>query len=409
MNKISIVILLFSTYLFSAEIPTEHAQLHSFGKSVALNSKIIQLSNAKQSITSLLSGHLEKYFVKAGQSVKAGQKIALIESMVVSKMTADYISLNKQYISLSNNYEANKKLYDKGMLSMQELNKISIEKNSMNSKITALRSQLHTLAIDTETLVQATGNFILYAHSSGRISKLHQPLHTVIREDDVIISIIKEQAFYVESYIPLQYAGVIKTGQKLVVEYNGRSIVTHITQILPELDRKTQRIIVLSSVDEQADDLFINTFVSSTLYFEPKDTYVAVKKSALSFFNNEWVVFIPKEEHKEHANEEDSRNGHDGHVDGKDSHNGHDGHVDGKDSHDGHDGHVDGKDSHDGHDEHANEEDVVKYEARVIEIITQDDTYAAVRGIDAGEEYVSDKSYFVKSMILKSSLGEHGH
>jgi len=357
MSRFTLLTLLLATSLLSMEIPTLHASLHSFGKSVELNSKVIQLSNAKQSVTSLVSGHLQKYYVEAGQIVKAGQKIALIESILVSKMTADYISLQKQYISLNKNYEANKKLYDKGMLSMQELNNINIEKDSMNSKIVALRSQLNTLGIKAHKLKDATANFTLYAHSGGRISNLYQPLHTVIREDEALISIIKEQAFYIQSYLPLEYAGVVKVGQKLNVHYNGRIITTHVTQILPELDAATQRVIVLSSVDEKADDLFINSFVASTLYFEPTNKYVAVTKSALSFFNNEWVVFTPKkpQENKIEKNEE---------------------------------------------------ENSVPYEIKVVEIITQDDNFVGVRGLEVAEEYVSDKSYFVKSMILKSSLGD---
>ena len=388
MNRISLLVLLYVTSLFSVDIPTQHTELRSFGESIELNSQIIQLSNAKQSVTSLVSGHLEKYFVEAGQSVKDGQKIALIESILVSKMTADYISLKKQFVSLNKNYEANKKLYDKGMLSMQELNNLGIEKNSMDSKIVALRSQLQTLGIETKNLNKATGNFILYAHSSGRVSSLLQPLHTVIREDEALISIIKDQAFYVQSYLPLKYASVIKSGQKLSVDYNGRKIVTHVTQILPELDVKTQRIVILSSVDEKADDLFVNTFVSSTLYFKPTEKHVAVKKSALSFFNNEWVVFMPteKEKHEEH---------------GEEKHDDHEEH--GEEKHDDHEEH--GEEKHDDHED----EPSLPYEARVVKIILQDDEYAGVEGIEIDEEYVSDKSYYVKSMMLKSSLGEHGH
>jgi multidrug efflux pump subunit AcrA (membrane-fusion protein) len=358
-NKIYLILLLSFT-LSAVEIPTKHVKLHAFSKSVKLNSKIIQLSNAKQSVTSLVSGHLEKYFVEAGELVKQGQKIALIESILVSKMTADYLSLKKQYISLSKNYEANKKLYEKGMLAMQDLNNLSIERNAMNSKITALYSQLETLGIKADSLKEATSNFILYAHSSGRVSSLEQPLHTVIREDEAVLSILKEQAFYVKSYLPLEYAALIKTGQKLILEYNKREIVTHIAQILPEVDVTTQRIVILSSVDERADDLFINAYVASTLYFDTDTKESAVEKSALSFFNNEWVVFVPKKEQENH--EEDEHVAHDN-----------------------------------------------PYEARVVKIVAYDSDFVGIKGLEVGEEYVSDKSYYVKSMLLKSSLGEHGH
>jgi len=161
----------------------------------------------------------------------------------------------------------------------------------------------------------------------------------------------------------------------MVVSYNSRDIITHVTQILPAVDETTQRIIVLSSVDEKADDLYINSYVKSTLYFKADKQYVAVEKSALSFFNNEWVVFVPIE-HKEVNLEVKSQE----------------------------------VAKHDGNDDEDYDEEEEEfespYEARVIEIITQDDKYAAVKGLELNEEYVNGKSYYVKSMLLKSSLGD---
>jgi len=381
MNKFVFTLFLISTSLFSVEIPTERAKIRSFGKSVELNAKVIQLPNAKQLVMSLVSGHLEKYYVHVGQKVKAGQKIALMKSIILSKMTAEYIALKERFSALDKNYRATKSLYDKGMTSMQELNLQSIERNAMLAEITALRSQLTTLDVRSDALKKASADHVLYAHSAGTVSALLQPLHSVIADDTGIISIVKDQAFYINSFLPLEYADVIKSGQKIVVDYNGRKIITHIAQVLPELDEKTQRIVLLSSVDEKADDLYINAYLRATLYLDTNKEYVAVKKSALSFFNNEWVVFMPaehdEEEHGEHEDEEE--------------------HGTGKEDYDEHDG------------EEAHEDHESPYEARVIEIIAQDEMYAAVKGIEAGEAYVSDKSYYAKSMILKSSLGEHGH
>jgi hypothetical protein len=227
----------------------------------------------------------------------------------------------------------------------------------MLAQINTLKSQLNILRIDTANITKASPNFILYAHSAGKISQLLLQRHTVIRVDEAIVNIVKEQAFYIKSFVPIKYASKIKIGQKILVDYNNRNIVTHVTQILPLVDEKTQRIVLLSSVDEKADDLFINTYVKATLFFSNTKKYVAVEKSALSFFNNEWVVFVPKEEHDESE-----------------------------------------------HDEHES-----PYEARVVEIITQYNKYIAINGLEENEKYVSAKSYYVKSMMLKSSLGEHGH
>jgi len=383
MIKNIIVTLTLGVSLFALEIPLEKVSIHNFNKSVALNAQVIQLANAEQSITSLVSGHLEKYFVKPAQKVKKGQKVALLESIVVSKMSANYIALKKQLIAVSKNYVATKNLYAKGMTSMQELNNQEIKKSKINAQLTALESQLETLGIDAKGLTNATANFIPYAHSEGTVSSLVKPLHSSVSTDEAVISIVKNRAYYIKSFLPLEYASKIKVGNKIVAEYAGRDIVTHITQILPKVDETTQRVVVLSSVDEKVENLFINSYLKSTVYFGSQNKHLAVKKSALSFFKNEWVVFVPNKKHSDEDEYHDEKKTE--HMDDNEK------------------GHADEEKAHDEHEEEA------PYTLEVVKIITEDDEYVAVEGLSEGEEYVSDKSYYVKSMILKGSLGGHGH
>lgn len=344
MNKIAIILLGLGIILLAQEVPTAKTKKHSFKKSVALNAKIIQLSNAQQSITSLVGGRLEKYFVKPAQDVSAGDKIALIRSIEVSKMSADYIALKKEYQAAQKNYEAVEKLYKKGMTSLQSFNAQAIKTSEISAKLTSLQSQLETLKIDVKTLKKATAEFILFAHSCGRVSALLKPLHSSVSSNEPIVSIVKNQAYYVRLYLPLEYAAKVGIGDKIVVDYAGKEIVTHLTQIMPKVDETTQRVIVLSSIDQKVDNFFIDIYVKATLYFADAKSYIAVKKSALSFFNNEWVVFVP------------------------------------------------------------NEED--EYTPQVVEIVAQDDKYVGVKGLALGQKYVSGESYFIKSALLKSSLGD---
>ena len=396
MNKLLLATLTLTASLFATEIPLEKVALHTFNKSVELNAQVIQLSNAQQSITSLVAGHLEKYYVKPAQRVKEGQKVALIESIVVSKMSADYLALKKQLNAADKNYKATKSLYEKGMTSMQELNNQEIKRSRINAQLTALESQLATVGINASRLKEATANFVLYAHSSGTVSALLKPLHSSVSVSEPVISIVKNQAYYIKSFLPIEYATKVNVGDKIVVNYGGKNIVTHITQILPKVDEVTQRVVVLSSVDEKIEHLFLNTYIKSTVYFGDSLKHKAVKKSALSFFNNEWVVFVPNEE-KEHHEEA----GHDEHGDEhiKEPHE-----DQGELSEAQERDHLGGSEEGE-HGEH-HEEDEAPYTLKVVQIVTQDEAYVAVDGLELGEEYVSGKSYYVKSMILKGSLGD---
>jgi len=382
MNRVLLAALTLCATLAATEIPVAKVQVHKFNKSVELNAQVIQLSNAQQSITSLVAGHLEKYFVKPAQRVKEGQRVALIESIVVSKMSADYLALKKQLNAADKNFNATKSLYTKGMTSMQEVNNQEIKRSEINAQLTALESQLSTLGINAAKLTKATSDFVLYAHSGGTVSALLKPLHSSVSASEPVISIVKNQAYYIKSFLPLEYATKVNVGDKIVVEYGGKNIITHITQILPKVDEVTQRVVVLSSVDEKVESLFLNTYLKSTVYFGDALEHKAVKKSALSFFKNEWVVFVPNEDedHDEHGDEHEEQNHEE------------------KD----HEDHEEGEGEH-------HEETQAPYTLAVVKILASDEEYVAVDGLELGEEYVSDKSYYVKSMILKGSLGGHGH
>lgn len=418
MNKILLLGLsLMVSFACAVEIPIEKVKERKFGKAIDLNSKIIQLSSSNQSVMALVGGQIKEYYVKSGEKVKKGQKIALIQSITVSKMTSEFISLQKQYNSLNQNFSASQVLHKKGVVSLQNLNVASIQRNEMLSKLETLHSQLQTLGIDTNNLKNTSANYILYAHSDGTISSLLQPLQSVVSDESPIISIIKDKSYHAKSYLPLEYSDLVKVGQKIVINYKNKDIVTYITQILPELDEKTQRIILLSSIEDEIRKLYINSYVSSKLYFDTDTQYLAVKKSALAFFNNEWVVFIPKIEDevvstkrkKDHDGLDDESLVTKDHDDEKDDHTeaGHEkkGHAkkDHDDDHESDDHEEDNK-----NDDHEKME--AQYKERAIKIITEDNNYVAVKGLEIGEEYVSDKSFYVKSLILKSSMGDgHGH
>ena len=386
MIKLHLLLTVLLTSIYAVEIPTEHAQLQKFGKAVELNAQVVQLSNAKQNIMSMVGGHIEKYYVKPAQQVKRGDKVALIESIMLSKMTAEYISLQEQYRALNKNYKSTKKLYDRGMTSQQELNNQSIKRDAMRSQINALRSQLNTMGIQTKRLKKASSDYVLYAHSDGKVSEILQPLHSVINEETPIVTIVKRSDSYIKSFLPLEYAAKVKIGQRVVVHYADKEVLSHVTQIMPEVDQTTQRIVILSSIDDKTVELYINAYLGATLYFDTTDKFVAVNKSALSFFNNEWVVFVP-----EH---------HDEHDDGHDDHN---------DDETRRGRAMSLPDAHDEEEHGHHEEEEVPYDIKVVKIIRQNEKWVAIEGMKEHEDYVSDKSYYIKSLLLKSSLGGHGH
>ena len=101
------------------------------------------------------------------------------------------------------------------------------------------------------------------------------------------------------------------------------------------------------------------------ILFPSKEERLMIKKSALTLFKGEWVVFVEETDNKEEVHQEE--------------HNNHE------------------------------KEQKISYKAKVVEVIAYNGDKVAIKGLIEGEHYVSEGVYFIKSILLKSSFAGHGH
>jgi len=382
---------------FSSAVKVEHAQLRPLGKIIQTNAQITQLSDQQQEIVSRLSGHLEAYYVKPGQDVKKGDKVVLIASIALSKMTAEYLALIQQLKAVSAQKDTVMTLHTKGLSSQNDVSNAIIALEDIRSKQNALTSQLKSLGINPTELKEATDQFVLYAHDDGVVGKILAPLHSNVNEQTALVTLVNQDGYFAIAYLGVKDAMKVSKETKGWIDIAGKSYPSSFIQLLPNIDNETQRAKVLFEIQNSPSNLLLGAFTQMDISLAPIRNVVMVKKSALTLFKGEWVVFVEKE-HEETDYEKEEAHGHDDHD--------HDAHKVDKD-HEDHE--TEAHDEEEEVHEHDEQEEESLYEAKVVQVIAYAGEYVAVEGLKAEEEYVSDGVYFVKSMILKSSLGEHGH
>ena len=356
MNRYIVGSILLINTLFALDVPIDEVEKRTFKESITTNSQVVQLSSSKSTLMARLGGKIINYKIKEGDTIKKGQPIATVESLELASQLAELKGLKKELSITNKNYQMVKKLYSIGVESKQNLNIQEEERIKIISQIEIIKSRLSMVK------GRKGDRYKIYAQSSGRVEKILVPLNSVVDANEPLLSIVKgKESFLIKSFIPLKYATKIRVGQKGSIVYGEEEYKMQITQILPTIDQQTQKITVLSVLDKPVHNLFVNTFLDSKLFFGEGKSYLTVKKSALSFFNNEWVVFVPE-------HHEDDKHGHDDH-----------------------------------------EEEEVPYDIKVVKILKQNSKWVAIEGLEEHQDYVSDRSYYIKSLLLKSSLGGHGH
>ncbi len=397
------LLLLLPLFGFANQIILEHAQIKPLGKVIQTNAQITQLSDQKQEVVSRLSGHIETYFVKAGEKIKDGDKVVLIESMELSKMSAEYLALLEQTKAAKTQLITAKKLYEKGLTSQNELSNQVIVLEEIYAKQNALASQLKSLGIDPSKLTEATDEFILYAHADGVVAKILAPLHSNVNAQTPLMTVVNQSGYYAVAYLSVNDAMQVTSETKGWLNITNKQYPCHFVQLLPNIDKETQRAKVLFEIENSPENLLLGAYTQMEISLEPYRDVLMVKKSALTLYQGEWVLFV-KAEHKEHGHDvlegEHKEHSYDT-LEVEQEEHGHDTHEEEHEAedHDDHKGH--------GHDEHKEVES--PYTPKVVKIIAYSGDDIAIEGINRDDEYVSEGVYFVKSMMLRSSLGGHGH
>ncbi len=377
-----LILLFISVFaLFAGEIEIETSKIREFHKTVRVNAQVVQLKYQKESVVSRISGHIERYFVKPGDNVRKGDKIALIKSLELSRLTAQYLSLKDTVSDLIETFNTKQRLFNKGLASKMELIEDRIKLNEALSKLKAMQSKLESLDIDPQKIKEPTDAFYLFSHMGGTVDSLGVSVHSAVNADTPVATIVTKGGFYIEAYVPLSRFTSFKRGPKGEFVFADSRYDLEFYKLLPKIDPKTQRARLLFKIVGSKPDLLLGAYGEARIYSVSVGEYVAVKKSAVTMFKGERVVFVPVNEHEwesiSHKNEHDREDEHD---------------------------HLHEKDHESGHDH-----DLKEFEPVVIEPLFTEGDYIAVKGLETGREYVSKGVYYVKSLILKSELGGHGH
>ena len=378
---LQLTITLLPIFAAPIQIKTDIAQTGNIGKVIRTNAEITQLSDQKQQIVSRLPGHIENYFVKPGSHVNKGMKVAELTSIALSKMTAEYLALKAQERAAASQRKTAEILYKKGLGSRNELNNKIVSLERIRGKRNALAASLRSLGIDPEALKAPTDRLILKAHAEGTVGRILVPLHANVDAQTPILRIVKSQGYYAVAYMKIEDALKVDDQSKATVTLMNKHFSASFIQLYPQVDEETQRAKVLFSLKGETGKLLLGAFVPIQVEIAPFIKAVTLKRSALTLFQGEWVVFVPKAD-----DEEDEHKAAEHHKDDEAEDEG-----------------------HEGEEHHHDEAHEVPYAPRVVEILAYSGDRVALKGIEAGEAYVSEGVYFVKSLLLKSSLGEHGH
>jgi multidrug resistance efflux pump len=379
MKSRSFILLFLTLGLGASPIQIEYATTRNFGLPIDTNAKIVQLSDQTQQIVSRLGGHLERYYVKPGQTVRKGDPVATLKSLELSRMSAHYLALEKELAAARRKLATVRRLHAKGLASDRELDDARMAVASVEARRATLATQLRSLGIEPATLKKPTDILTVRAHAPGVVSRLIVPLHTNVGSETPLATLVQKRGYYASAYLSPEKALALTPTVRATLDFAGKTFTCRYLSLLPSVDPATQRAQALFAIENPNDaKLLLEAFAPIRIETPPYRKLTAVRTSGLTLWNSEWVLFVPGPEEKahEHGHEEGEKHRH--------------------------------EEAHEDEEESEHHEETPAFEPRAVRIVARFGEYAGVEGIEPGEAYVAEGVWYVKSLLLKSRMG-HGH
>ncbi len=229
------------------------------------------------------TGRVTKIFFESGQKVKAGDPLLEINPDILK---AQLNAAEAQARLTAGNYDRALKLYDRKVLSQQDLDTALANKHSDAAKTEQIRAQL--------------AQNLIHAPISGKLGLRLFNLGDYIKEGQNLVNLQSTDLLRVDFSIPGNKLYEVHPGDKVIVHYDAyphQSFEGKVTALDSAIDPATRSVSVRAEIPNPEGKLFPGDFVQVNLYAGNPRPLLTIPQLAVIYEATENYVYIVEKDH----------------------------------------------------------------------------------------------------------------
>lgn len=246
----------------------------------------------KSLVASEVVGLVEKMDVREGDYVKKGRVLARLRrtplKIELREAAASKREAEARYALAEQNYYRFKKLYDKGVASVQDFQDARSERDAWAARIQQSAARVEKLNYDIEKSE-------IRAPFEGYVTKKRTEVGEWIRVSDPVVELIELASVEVAMDVPARYAGDVRVGDTSSLRfdaYPGRSFKAKISSVIPQAD-SAARNFTIKYVLVNKDRLLMSGMVArANLMVGEKALVKMVPKDSIVDMGGSKIVFL---------------------------------------------------------------------------------------------------------------------
>ena len=228
-----------------------------------------------------VAGELVEVTVREGESVKQGQKLAVIDltevQARVAARQADLEAAKAQLVWAEKNRTTQKALLDKAFISQNAFDNIQSNYDVAVAKVRAAQA-------DLVVAQKALGDAMLVAPFAGIVSLRHAQPGERVPLDAKVVSIVDLSRLQLEASVPPAAIAQVRVGQPISFRVEGfgdREFAGRIERINPAATAGSRSIAVYATIDNREGVLRSGLFAQGALTLSRIESTLAVPASAV--------------------------------------------------------------------------------------------------------------------------------
>lgn len=238
-----------------------------------------------------ISGKVEAIYVKVGDTVKKGQVLAKLKALDTTDIQSSYYSVKTQLIEAKRIYELNKKLFEVGAISKNELIASETNLKQLEYTLKGLEEKQKMLGI-----ANFSDNYIR-SPIDGVVYEISTTIGSVVTPDsqNPVVKIVNRDRFLVIANVYEKDMGLINKDDevKIVLSNDGKNFKTgkvlYVSDVLDPDTRTVKVYIKPQSTEGLKANMFVSVNIEKVL-----EGVLAVNKRAILFKDNKFFVFVLK-------------------------------------------------------------------------------------------------------------------
>ncbi len=276
-------------YIQSAGIKVEQASSGDITTEILAPAKVTSIPGGEAILIAKAAGIITQIKKRLGDSVQAGETIAVLDSMEASRMSAERTKAYSELELAKKVYERKATLFEHGVTAKQDVD--TAQSALAVAEAEAVRS---SQVMKAAHLSNDGRSLLVVSPLTGKITAETAIVGSFVQPDSQLFRVADSKQLQVEAFITASDLIKVKPGDSAtIVGRNGVNIPASVRSITPAVDGGNQIATAILTPEKDHSELVIGEGLQVRLHKKSEsNTYLVIPEDAIQNLDGRDVVFI---------------------------------------------------------------------------------------------------------------------